>query len=126
MCPNHYRTGAEFERTVRRDLEEAGYEVMRSAGSKTKIDLVAWKPGELIFIQCKRNGTISPAERSDLVRLAAMVDAVPLVAYKALGTPRPRYRQLRSAETRDHVTWSPDVLESPCPPTARDTTARTS
>jgi Holliday junction resolvase len=66
--------------------------VIRAAGSKgaTKVDLVAVKPGSLIFIQCKATGTLQPAEWDRLVEVAGWVGATPVLA--ANGPPRPRRR----------------------------------
>jgi hypothetical protein len=78
-----YRSGVDFERAVRANLRLNGFEVVRSAGSKTKVDLVAFKQGELLFVQCKRSGRVGPAERTALLALAELVDAVPVVAARA-------------------------------------------
>ncbi|MCU0256969.1 MAG: hypothetical protein MUF60_09500 [Vicinamibacterales bacterium] len=67
---SNYQRGVRLERDVRHDLEANGYEVIRSAGSKSAIDLVAFKPGELLFVQCKAaSGAVSPDERCRQVRL---------------------------------------------------------
>src|SRR5690606_18497279 len=56
-----YAGGADFEREVRAALVADGYElVVRSAGSKTKVDLVAIKAGQVLIVQCKRNGVCPP------------------------------------------------------------------
>lgn len=77
-----YATGTRFEHKVRDHLTENGYEVIRAAGSKgaSKVDLVAVKPGQLLFIQCKRNGALGPAEWDRLLEVSVMVLAVPLLA----------------------------------------------
>lgn len=79
---NHYATGTRFEHKVRDDLTENGYQVMRAAGSKgsTKLDLIALKPGQLLFIQAKSNGTLPPGEWDRVVEVAGWVGAVPLLA----------------------------------------------
>ena len=61
-----YVKGANFERQVKKDLEAVGYFVIRSAGSKGKIDLVAFKSNDVRLIQCKTNGVISKAGRQHL------------------------------------------------------------
>ena len=81
--PNHYAKGTRFEHKVRDDLTNNGYEVIRAAGSKggSKADLIAIKPGELLFVQCKSNGTLPPDEWDRLVEVAGWVEqAVPLLA----------------------------------------------
>lgn len=79
---NHYATGTRFEHKTRDALIVNGYEVMRAAGSKgsTKVDLIAVKPGQLLFIQCKSNGKIAPAEWDRVVEVSAWVGAIPLLA----------------------------------------------
>lgn len=79
-----YRAGAEFEREVRRHLEAEGYVCVRAAGSKggTKADLIAFKPGQALFVQVKRHGNAAPAERQALLETARLLPgvAVPIVA----------------------------------------------
>jgi Holliday junction resolvase len=79
---NRYATGTRFEHKTRDDLIANGYDVIRAAGSKgpTKVDLVAVKPGSLIFIQCKATGTLPPAEWDRLVEVSGWVGAVPVLA----------------------------------------------
>jgi hypothetical protein len=100
---NRYATGTRFEHKTRDDLISDGYEVIRAAGSKgaTKVDLVAVKPGSLIFIQCKATGTLPPAEWDRLVEVAGWVGAVlaangprgrGIVYTRLLGPKRPRAR----------------------------------
>jgi holliday junction resolvase len=107
-----YQRGVTFERMVRHDLEEMGFEVIRSAGSKGKVDLVAFRPGCMVFVQCKLNGLCPPAERRELLRLAGMVEALPIVAYKGTeGRLRPtRYRQLTGEGPKQFTTWPVRVL----------------
>lgn len=65
-----YSVGANFERTAKRILEKEGWFVCRSAGSKSCVDLIAFKLGEVKLIQCKKNGVISPSERKQILELA--------------------------------------------------------
>jgi hypothetical protein len=83
---SHYAQGTRFEHKVRDHLAENGYEVVRAAGSKgsSKVDLIALKPGELLFIQCKRTGLISPAEWNRVFEVSGWVAALPLVASNGL------------------------------------------
>ena len=48
-----YRRGANYERKIKKEYEEDGYLVLRSAGSKGPFDLVAIKEDSTILIQCK-------------------------------------------------------------------------
>lgn len=78
----NYNAGRRFEYRVRDHLTAEGYDVIRSAGSKTKVDLVAFKPGQVLLVQCKHNGRISPPERRELLRVASHLPAaVPVVAF---------------------------------------------
>lgn len=77
---SEYAAGTKFERKVRTDLRDNGYEVIRSAGSKTKVDLVAMKPGELLLVQCKRDGTLPPDEWDRLYDLARWISGYPILA----------------------------------------------
>jgi Holliday junction resolvase len=77
-----YASGRRFEYRVRNDLRRMGFVVVRSAGSKTPIDLIAISKGELWFIQCKANGVLSGTEKEKLCGLAAMVGALPRLAKK--------------------------------------------
>jgi len=85
---SNYSRGRDFEWQVRDYLRENGYEVVRAAGSKTKLDLIAMKPRQLIFVQCKRSALPSPAERMRVAELAGMVGAVPAIARKVRGGVR--------------------------------------
>ena len=49
-----YESGRRLEYIVRNKLRERGFVVVRSAGSKGPLDLVAWKGNDIRFIQCKR------------------------------------------------------------------------
>ncbi len=79
---SHYEAGTRFERKVIHFLIANGYEVVRAAGSKgtSKVDLVAFKPGQILFIQCKRSGAIGPTEWNRVYQVSGWVGAVPLVA----------------------------------------------
>ncbi|MFE1192876.1 restriction endonuclease [Streptomyces olivaceoviridis] len=77
---SNYHRGRDLEHRVRTHLREEGYEVLRTAGSKSKVDLVAIKTGQILFVQCKRSGALPPAEWNALWDLAAMAGAVPVLA----------------------------------------------
>jgi len=53
---NQYRRGARVERLLRKKLESEGYYVVRSAGSKGAVDLVAWNINRIIVIQVAKIG----------------------------------------------------------------------
>jgi Holliday junction resolvase len=126
--------GRRFEWKVRDALRADGYTVIRSAGSKGAVDLVAFKDGRryrpdvvsigqpgdvvyvepgrhMLFVQAKRtNGTIPPAERAELIRYAHIARAIPVVAYQ----PKPRqpiaYRRLTGPGPKDWQPWTPDEV----------------
>jgi Holliday junction resolvase len=82
---SHYSRGRKFEWDIRDHLAENGYSVIRAAGSKgnAKVDLIALKPGQLLFIQAKTSARIDPDEWNRLVEVAGWVGALPIVASKA-------------------------------------------
>lgn len=109
---NHYRSGRDFEHRVRADLAEHGYFVVRAAGSKTKADLIAIKPGQALIVQCKRTALPSPAERREIIRIADCLPGVglPIIARKGpRGTPVV-YERLWSSHPSDREPFHPDVL----------------
>jgi Holliday junction resolvase len=65
----NYARGSAFERRVRDKLAGDGYTVYRTAGSKTQVDLIAYKPGgPTLWIQCSL-GAKSKREMRELVDL---------------------------------------------------------
>jgi Holliday junction resolvase len=101
----NYINGRNFEWKVRDHLAANGYDVVRAAGSKggTKADLIAFKPGQLLIVQCKRNGTLPLSEWDRLVEVSGWVQGVPVLAtipaagkgieyVRLLGPKRPRSR----------------------------------
>ena len=108
----NYRNGRDFEWAVRDALIDDGYWVTRSAGSKTKVDLVAVKPGEVLFVQAKRDGKISPAERTALLELAAMLPGVaaPILAYRTGRPAHVVYALLLGPGPKDRCPWIPDEV----------------
>lgn len=88
----NYERGRAFEYRVRDALNLRGaVAVVRSAGSKTKIDLVALFPildtplyegdMEVWIVQCKRDGKLPAAERDELLRIAELTGVVPYHAH---------------------------------------------
>ena len=74
MTNKNYVSGRQFEYRVKKYLEDKGYYVVRSAGSKGQIDLVAVptliRPSaDVLFIQCKHGAKISKKERDALLEL---------------------------------------------------------
>jgi Holliday junction resolvase len=73
---SNYRYGAVLERAAVRLLTDNGYQVIRSAGSKKIVDLLAFRPGSVLLIQAKTNGYAPQSELGELHQLAARMDLV--------------------------------------------------
>lgn len=89
----NYRRGADLERQVRKALYDRGAVlVIRSAGSKSPVDLVAFHgvtdrttvgiETKLEFVQVKRDGKLYAQHRHDFIQLAHQCGAVPVLASK--------------------------------------------
>lgn len=112
----NYSNGRAREYEVRDLLTGNGYQVMRTAGSHTPIDLIAFKHGEpILCVQVKApgRGTIPPEDRTKLVYWADGANGIPLVATR----PAPRkpweYRRLTGPGPKDWVAWTPDWAVTP-------------
>jgi len=80
-----YNKGRSFEYKVRDKFQSLGYFTIRSAGSKTPVDLIALKKGELLFIQCKNSTNwYQVKEWNVFFELAISVDAIPIIALKGM------------------------------------------
>ena len=111
MSGANYRRGADLERAVKKDLEANGYYVIKSGGSKGLADLAAFKPGEILFVQCKRpaSGYLAPAERIAFRQLALRLGVVPLAGYwakKGRAARRVAYYEVTSMGPAGD--WTPD------------------
>jgi Holliday junction resolvase len=82
---NTAAAGRAVEHAARKVLTDSGYWTHRSAGSKGEVDIIALKPGQMLFIQCKRRGTMAPQEWNRLWMLAMRLGATPILARR--GTP---------------------------------------
>jgi hypothetical protein len=94
---NHAVAGRNLEWEVRHELEADGYSVIRSAGSKGAVDLIAIKAGQVLFVQVKRTTPPSPAAWNLLFDLAEMASAIPVLA-----TARPKpitYQRITARKT---------------------------
>jgi Holliday junction resolvase len=79
----NYQRGATFERRVKKDLEECGYFVVRSAGSKSPVDLVGIKNGMCVLYQCKYgSGVMSKKERERFNKLCRDLYCAGYLAYQ--------------------------------------------
>lgn len=84
---SQYSDGRRREYKVRDLLAEAGYDIVRSAGSKGAIDLVAIKTGQILFVQVKTTTPPGPTSWNKLYDLAVCVGAVPVLATCGLRQP---------------------------------------
>ena len=102
-----YSRGRAWEYKVRDDLRARGYLVVRSAGSKGKVDLMAvmpvvvtapsqvvHHPGCILLVQCKNKGWGKPSEREALCELATQYGALAILA--SAGSPGIAYRHYSS------------------------------
>ena len=117
---SQYQRGHQFEKDTREHLREHGYTVVRSAASKTKIDLIAWKFGEILFVQCKVGK--SPVGTAEWNEVFAAGHAVPsckaIVAHKEPGRKMPQYWLLlqprlprsRAIHGTHWIDWTPDEV----------------
>jgi len=127
---NTARQGAAFERRVIHDLTPYGYDCIRSAASKGKVDVVgigAWSecpidtdhhcvdgnnPTGLLFVQCKlTDPQIGPADRAALLDWSARAGATPLVAswseHNVTGLMAVHYRRLTGPGPKQWEPWAP-------------------
>ncbi|MEV4127481.1 hypothetical protein [Nocardia sp. NPDC049707] len=112
-----YRRGRDLEYAVRDHLQAEGYETFRSAGSRSPIDVIGFKPRHTVFVQCKLDGRCPPSERAELLRVAALAGAVPIVAARPPRKPI-EYRRLVGSGPRDFEPWTPDLIAKPTPESA--------
>lgn len=78
-----YARGAAFERQVKRQLEDMGWIVIRSAGSHGIADLVACLKGSApMFVSCRIHGVLGPLEREQLHDAAARAGAIVRLAHR--------------------------------------------
>ena len=78
----NYDKGRRFEYRVRDDLKDCGHAVLRAPGSKGVADLWAVKDGRILFVQCKTDGRLPPAEWNALFDTCVEYGAVPVLAYR--------------------------------------------
>jgi len=77
---SRYRKGAAKERQLKHKLEMCGWYVMRSAGSKGALDLIAIRDGCVVGFQVKVGGI----GRAEIGELCALAKAVKIPIYAAL------------------------------------------
>jgi len=67
-----YEQGRSGEYRCQTELEAAGYTTCRAAGSKGKIDVIAWNTNEIRFIQVKTHRNKTASYKADLAALALL------------------------------------------------------
>lgn len=96
MTNKNYQSGRNFEYRVKKYLEDKGYYVMRSAGSKSPFDLIAvptWDGvillPDVLLIQCKHGAKIGKAERDRIKEKQEHITAkvTCIVAWSPVGKP---------------------------------------
>ena len=103
---NTNRQGANFELRIMEYLRVRGYDVLRSSGSRGKIDVVAIGDPHLLLIQAKLQPTaMPPAERVAVREVAARAVAVPIFAYRLPGSVG--FRELTGAGPKDWLLFEP-------------------
>jgi Holliday junction resolvase len=104
-----YAQGVRVEHNVVHHLTANGYDCQRAASSKGVADVVAFKAGQVLLVNCKRTTMPGPAERVELLRVAACLPgvAVPLVARKPAGMPL-SFRRLTGPGPKDWQEWDAD------------------
>lgn len=106
-----YSQGRRVEYAVIEHLKAEGYDTIRGASSKGIADVVAIKFGQVLLVNCKRTTPPGPAERAQLLRVAACLPhvAVPLVALHPARQPL-RFRRLTGPGARDWQPWVADEI----------------
>jgi Holliday junction resolvase len=104
-----YAQGVRVEHHVVHHLTANGYDCQRAASSKGVADVVAFKAGQVLLVNVKRTSMPPPAERVELLRVAACLPgvAVPLVARKPAGMPL-SFRRLTGPGPKDWQEWDAD------------------
>lgn len=81
-----YERGANFERRVKKHLEDTGFVCFRSAGSHSPADLIAHIGIQgvtlVMLVQCQLDKNFSASKKGELVELAKKINAYPLLAYR--------------------------------------------
>jgi len=82
LAVKSYEIGSAFERRVKKYFEDLGYFVIKSAGSKSPIDLVCLKLGNNTIIQCRTRGNLTEEEERKLSALGKRLGCTVKLAYK--------------------------------------------
>lgn len=102
-----YKIGRDLERRTRLRLMEADYFVVRSPASKSKVDLTAVRAGEILLIQCKRNGVIPKDEWNKLWEISIQAGGIPLVVENPWSGRTNWWRIIGPKTKRGEKPWVP-------------------
>lgn len=81
MAVNASRKGSRFEHATVHHLEETGWPyVTRASHSRGIADVVAIRPDEVLFVECKTNGLLYPEQWNALYHGAIAAGGTPLCA----------------------------------------------
>lgn len=80
-----YERGRNLEYLIMNKFKDAGYSVIRAAGSHTPVDVLAGLSGTVYAIQCKISTYIRPAELEKLKDYAYDLGAIPCYTEKEQG-----------------------------------------
>ena len=103
--PNRkYNRGSAFERRIKRELEDADHYVVRSAGSRGAVDLMAVDcVGRPYFVQCKKDGRITKAEWSKLFEVGKSHNTTTLLVSKPKRNEPVMYEYVYIAVGKDRI-----------------------
>ena len=109
---SRYAIAREFEYKVRDDMRRRNYIAIRAAGSKTPADIYAFDLERKVFIQCKTNGVMGPAEWNRFYRYCRSVGAIPVLAMRGHRGRGIVYRLLTGEKVAYHkqpmTEWIPE------------------
>lgn len=105
-----YRLGRALEYRVMKEAKDAGYFTLRAPASKGSIDVIAIKPGTVLFIQCKRGGYVGREEWNEVYEVAQSASAIPVIASCPTGRGT-RYVQMTAPKTQ----WKKGTSKQPEP-----------
>jgi Holliday junction resolvase len=80
-----YRRGRQLEYKVRDHLRKLGFFAQRSPASKSPVDILAVRRGEVWMVQCKRGGALGVGEWNQLIDTARAAGAIPIMASMETG-----------------------------------------
>jgi Holliday junction resolvase len=108
-----YENGTRLERRVAKQLEEDGYQVISSKGSKGAADLWAMKAGVTHFVQVQRHPWLSAEKWNALYRAHELVAGVPVFVHvegRRLVWWRLTGYKVPYARVQPREPWTPDEV----------------